>query len=82
MSQEFAPPAFLSFPPWPLRKRTHLGDEVALRVTVLARLGRRDVLHLAGAVLDHDVSTLADLTRFHGDGEGRACDQRHVGRDR
>jgi hypothetical protein len=32
------------------------GDEVGLSVTVLASLGGRDINHLAGAALDHDVA--------------------------
>lgn len=40
-------------------------DEVALGVTVLASLRRRDVGNLAGPAFDHDVPALADLASLH-----------------
>ena len=45
---------------------------VRLGVAVLARLGRRDGDDLAGAVLDDDVATLADLAGLHRDDLRRA----------
>lgn len=48
------------------------GDEMALGVTVLAGFGGGDVNNLAGAVLDHNVTVLADGTSLHGEGLGGA----------
>ena len=47
------------------------GNEVALRVSVLARLRRRDVDNLAGTSLDADVTALTDAASLHGVRGGR-----------
>ena len=47
------------------------GDQVDLGVTVLSSLGGAHFHNLARAILDHDVSVLAESGTLHG--EGRRC---------
>jgi len=48
------------------------GQEIALGVAVLPRLGDRDVEHLAGLSLDHHVAALLDGSGLHRDDLGRS----------
>lgn len=48
------------------------GNKMDLGVSVLAGLGSRHVNNLAGTVLDHDETVLAESRTLHGEGGGRA----------